>query len=32
VGVLVGRSYLLAGNVAHYAAVVKGLEANGRWD
>ncbi|NCW44969.1 MAG: DUF3479 domain-containing protein [Gemmatimonadaceae bacterium] len=29
VGVLVGRSYLLAGNVAHYTAVVQGLEARG---
>ncbi|WP_353266072.1 magnesium chelatase subunit H, partial [Gemmatimonas sp.] len=29
VGVLVGRSYLLAGNVAHYAAVVSALEAKG---
>jgi len=29
VGVLVGRSYLLAGNVAHYAAVVRALEARG---
>lgn len=29
VGVLVGRSYLLAGNVAHYAAVVAALEARG---
>jgi magnesium chelatase subunit H len=29
VGVLVGRSYLLAGNTAHYAAVVKGVEARG---
>jgi magnesium chelatase subunit H len=29
VGLLVGRSYLLAGNVAHYTAVVKGLEARG---
>ena len=29
VGVLVGRSYLLAGNVAHYAAVVHALEARG---
>ncbi|MBU6365051.1 MAG: magnesium chelatase subunit H [Gemmatimonadetes bacterium] len=29
VGVLVGRSYLLAGNVAHYAAVVTALEARG---
>ncbi len=29
VGVLVGRSYLLAGNVAHYAAVVRALEDRG---
>ena len=29
VGVLVGRSYLLADNVAHYAAVVRALEAKG---
>ncbi len=29
VGVLVGRSYLLAGNTAHYAAVVRALEARG---
>ncbi|MEN9508211.1 MAG: magnesium chelatase [Gemmatimonadota bacterium] len=29
VGVLVGRSYLLAGNTAHYAAVVSALEARG---
>lgn len=29
VGVLVGRSYLLAGNVAHYAAVVRALESRG---
>ncbi len=29
VGVLVGRSYLLADNVAHYAAVVGALEAKG---
>jgi magnesium chelatase subunit H len=29
VGVLVGRSYLLAGNVAHYAAVVRALELRG---
>ena len=29
VGVLVGRSYLLAGNVAHYAAVVRALETRG---
>ena len=29
VGVLVGRSYLLAGNVAHYAAVVRALEGQG---
>jgi magnesium chelatase subunit H len=29
VGVLVGRSYLLADNVAHYAAVVRALEARG---
>jgi len=29
VGMLVGRSYLLAGNVAHYAAVVAALEAKG---
>jgi magnesium chelatase subunit H len=29
VDVLVGRSYVLAGNTAHYAAVVRGLEARG---
>jgi magnesium chelatase subunit H len=29
VGVLVGRSYLLADNVAHYAAVVRALESKG---
>lgn len=29
VGVLVGRSYLLADNVAHYAAVVAALESKG---
>ena len=29
VGVLVGRSYLLAGNTAHYDAVIRGLEAQG---
>ncbi len=29
VGVIVGRSYLLAGNTAHYAAVVSALEARG---
>ena len=29
VGVLVGRSYLLADNVAHYAAVVRALEGKG---
>lgn len=29
VGVLVGRSYLLADNTAHYAAVVRALEARG---
>ncbi len=29
VGVLVGRSYLLAGNTRHYAAVVAALEARG---
>jgi magnesium chelatase subunit H len=29
VGLLVGRSYLLAGNTAHYAAVVRALEARG---
>ena len=29
VGVLVGRSYLLAGNVAHYAAVIRALESRG---
>lgn len=29
VGVLVGRSYLLADNVAHYAAVVRALESRG---
>lgn len=29
VGVLVGRSYLLAGNTAHYAAVVAAFEARG---
>jgi magnesium chelatase subunit H len=29
VGVLVGRSYLLAGNTRHYAAVVGALEARG---
>jgi magnesium chelatase subunit H len=29
VGVLVGRSYLLAGNTRHYAAVVRALEARG---
>lgn len=29
VGVLVGRSYVLAGNTAHYAAVVRALEARG---
>ncbi len=29
VGLLVGRSYLLAGNTAHYAAVVHALEARG---
>ncbi|MDF1501853.1 magnesium chelatase subunit H [Roseisolibacter sp. H3M3-2] len=29
VGVLVGRSYLLAGNTRHYAAVVEALEARG---
>ena len=29
VGILVGRSYLLAGNTAHYAAVVQALEARG---
>lgn len=29
VGVMVGRSYLLAGNVKHYAAVVRALEARG---
>ncbi len=29
VGVLVGRSYLLADNVAHYAAVVRALELRG---
>ncbi|HEY0778259.1 MAG TPA: magnesium chelatase subunit H [Gemmatirosa sp.] len=28
-GLLVGRSYLLAGNTAHYAAVVRALEARG---
>jgi len=29
VGVLVGRSYLLAGNTAHYAAIVQALESRG---
>jgi magnesium chelatase subunit H len=29
VGLLLGRSYLLAGNTAHYAAVVHALEARG---
>jgi magnesium chelatase subunit H len=29
VGLLVGRSYLLAGNTAHYDAVIKTLEARG---
>ena len=29
VGVLVGRSYLLAGNTAHYAAIVAAFEARG---
>jgi magnesium chelatase subunit H len=29
VGVLVGRSYLLAGNTAHYDAVIRKLEARG---
>ncbi|MCE2940774.1 MAG: magnesium chelatase subunit H [Gemmatimonadota bacterium] len=29
VGVMVGRSYLLAGNTRHYAAVVRALEARG---
>ena len=29
VGVLLGRSYLLAGNVAHYVAVVRAFEARG---
>ena len=29
VGVLVGRSYLLAGNTAHYDAVIAGLEGQG---
>ncbi len=29
VGVLVGRSYLLSGNTAHYAAVLAALEARG---
>ncbi|MBY0491218.1 MAG: magnesium chelatase subunit H [Gemmatimonadaceae bacterium] len=29
IGLLVGRSYLLAGNTAHYAAVVQALEARG---
>ena len=29
VGVLVGRSYLLADNTAHYAAVIRALEAKG---
>lgn len=29
VGLLVGRSYLLAGNTRHYAAVVEALEARG---
>ncbi len=29
VGVLVGRSYLLADNTAHYAAVVRAIEAHG---
>ena len=29
VGLLLGRSYLLAGNTAHYAAVVQALEARG---
>ncbi len=29
VGILVGRSYLLAGNTAHYAAVVRAIEARG---
>lgn len=29
VGVLVGRSYLLAGNTAHYDAVIRALEARG---
>jgi magnesium chelatase subunit H len=29
IGILVGRSYLLAGNTAHYAAVVQALEARG---
>ena len=29
VGVLVGRSYLLAGNTAHYAAVIEAFEARG---
>jgi magnesium chelatase subunit H len=29
VGVLVGRSYLLAGNTAHYDAVIQALEARG---
>ncbi|HYW32114.1 MAG TPA: magnesium chelatase subunit H [Gemmatimonas sp.] len=29
VGLLVGRSYLLAGNTLHYAAIVRALEAKG---